>query len=120
MLSAKKGVVLLCVIAALVISVALAKQSPEETSFEKIGKIKRITFIPPIPGDCCSLPLTHIVFEDGDGLDLWGILDNLEEGKTYRIVYQEKEKTCINDDPTYKGFKKAKCNVVDEIEEIFP
>ncbi len=120
MLSVRKAVVLLCVIAVLVVSVALARQSPEETSFEKIGKIKRITFLHPIPGDCCSLPLTHILFEDGDGLDLWGILDTLEEGKTYRFVYQEKTKTCINDDPTFKGTKRAKCNVVDEIEEIFP
>ena len=119
-MSAKKAVVLLCVIAALVVSVALAKQSPEDAYFEKIGKIKRITFLYPIPGDCCSLPLTHILFEDGDGLDLWGILDDFEEGKTYRIVYQEKIKACINDDPTFKGVKREKCNVVDEIEEIFP
>lgn len=91
----------------------------EPESLEKIGKIKGITFLHPIPGDCCSMPLTCIAFVDGDALDLYDILD-IEEGKTYRVVYQKQEKPYVNDDPTDFQYRTAIVNVVKEIEEIFP
>ena len=92
---------------------------PEPESLEKIGKIKGITFVYPIPGDCCSMPLTCIAFEDGDALKLYNILD-IEGGKTYRIVYQKQNKPYINADPTDYQYRTAIVNVVAEIKEIFP
>ena len=122
MLLDKKVIILLCVIPLIIISVVgiMANQLVEEASLEKIGKIKNTTFIYPIPGDCCGMPMTYVDFEDGDRLEFWNILQNIEEGKTYRIVYQKQDRMCINDDPTFKACKISTVNVVQEIEEIFP
>lgn len=124
MLSVKQGLILICVVATVIISVAIATRPSEEASFEKIGKIRRIEFSEPLPRHWRFCPLTYVEFEDGDALEFWGILNNFEEGKTYRIVYQKKDRIVVNRDPGHDWLHTAtetnKVNVVEEIEEIFP
>lgn len=133
MLTSKKRLFLLCATIIVVISVglAIAKMASEVSSsdsqtplahesFEKTGKTTHITLIYPIAGDCCSLPLTCIEFEDGDYCQFYGIFKNIKEGKTYRIIYQKQDRICCNDDNSFKGIKTSTVNVIQEIEEISP
>jgi hypothetical protein len=134
MLTSKKGLSLLCVSVVVVVSVALviAKNALEASSsegqtpiapeyFEKTGKIKRITFVYPVPGDCCTFPLTCVEFEDGEGLEFWDILKNFKEGRTYRIVYNKQDKIAYCDDNEFSSqIKTSTLNVVQVIEEISP
>jgi hypothetical protein len=124
----KKGLSLICVSVVVTVSVALviAKNGLKTSvplasaSFEKTGKIKKLTFVYPIPRDCCSLPLTCVEYEDGSYIQYYGILDNIKEGKAYHIVYEERDRICCKDDSTYTGIKISTINVVQEIEEISP
>ena len=124
----RKWLIVVCIAVVVAVSVALviAKNGSDVSapilgaSFEKTGKIKHITFIYPIAGDCCSLPLTCIEFEGDEYYQFYGILKNIAEGKAYRIVYQEQERICCKDDETFTGIKISTLNVVQVIEEISP
>jgi hypothetical protein len=129
MLTSKKGLSLLCVSVVVVVSVALviAKSALEASSsegqtpikheyFEKTGKIKRITYFMASlqPEEPNTPPLTCLEFEDGDALVLWGTLTNVEEGKTYSIVYVE------HDTQSDKRYWTSTYYMASEIEEIPP
>lgn len=128
MLEGRRWLFILCivVVAAACVAFVIAKNGSQVSvpslgeSFEKTGKIRHMTFIYPIPGDCCSLPLTFIEFEDGDYYQFYGILNHIKEGKTYRIVYQEQERICCNDDECFNAIKTSTLNVVQVMEEIVP
>jgi hypothetical protein len=119
-ISEYKYILLSVIIAAMILSIVLLK-TRYPSYLEKIGKVKEVTFIDIIPGDCCTFPLTHVLYEDGDYIQYHDLWKNIEVGKTYRILYKEEMVPAVCDDPYYKGLPKSSLlNVIKEIEEIAP
>lgn len=70
------------------ISIAIAKHlSPESSPIEKIGKIKHVDYWqwwePNKP------PVTILLFENGEVVYIRGMIETIEVGKTYHIVYHK-------------------------------